>query len=597
MPALDTPPDPTFMSLPCHERRWQRTVSEVTPTSADSCLPWGIRIGPTNVAAMGRDGWNFAEVFERISDHIGDALAQQQLDRAMTWSQFNRRSNGVAASLLGAGLVEQDKVAQYLYNCPEYLESVYASFKAGQAVVNTNYRYTADELVYLWDNADVAAVVFHGAFSDQCAAVRERLAKIKVWLWVDDGSGPCPDFALPYEDCAALGTDDNVVGPWGRSGDHLLLLYTGGTTGMPKGVMWRQADLFGALDANNRRRLAPEVDLDAMTDRIERAGPRNLPGAPLMHGTGLFNAISNLMIGGSVITMAGRRFDPIELLETIETHRINSMSIVGDAFAKPILRALDTEPGRFDISSLRVIVSSGVIWSAETKAGLLAHNERLIMVDTLGSSEAIGMATSTTTADSLNEHNESGAATARFTLGPTTRVVTDDGRDVVPGSGELGRVALRGFTPIGYYKDEAKSASTFQIIDGERYSIPGDWAEVTRDGAVKLLGRGSQCINTGGEKVYPEEVEEALKLHPAIRDAAVVGVADERFGQAVCALVETEADQMLDADEVIAHVKARLAGYKAPKRVIEVASLNRAANGKLDYRRLSDLAESPRPDR
>lgn len=548
---------------------------------------------PTSVAVMGRDGWNFAEVFERISDHIGDALAQQQLDRAMTWSQFNRRANGVAAGLLSAGLVEQDKVAQYLYNCPEYLESVYASFKAGQAVVNTNYRYTADELVYLWDNADVAAVVFHGTFSDQCAAVRERLAGIKAWLWVDDDSGPCPDFAAPYEQWAAAGTDDNVAGGWGRSGDHLLLLYTGGTTGMPKGVMWRQADLFGALDANNRRRLPPEVDLDAMTDRIERAGPRNLPGAPLMHGTGLFNAISNLMIGGSVITMAGRRFDPIELLGTIETHRINSMSIVGDAFAKPILRALDAEPGRFDISSLRVIVSSGVIWSAETKAGLLAHNDRLIMVDTLGSSEAIGMATSTTTADSVNEHNESGAATARFTLGPTTRVVTEDGRDVVAGSGELGRVALRGFTPIGYYKDDAKTASTFQMIDGERYSIPGDWAEVTADGAVKLLGRGSQCINTGGEKVYPEEVEEALKLHPAIRDAAVVGVADERFGQAVCALVEIEAGEALDADAVIAHTKARLAGYKAPKRIIEVASLNRAANGKLDYRRLSDLAESP----
>lgn len=547
----------------------------------------------TSVTVMGRDGWNFAEVFERISDHIGDALAQQQLDRAMTWSQFNRRANGVAAGLLSAGLVEQDKVAQHLYNCPEYLESVYASFKAGQAVVNTNYRYTADELIYLWDNADVAAVVFHGTFSDQCAAVRERLAGIKAWLWVDDDSGPCPDFAVPYEQWAAAGTDDNVAGGWGRSGDHLLLLYTGGTTGMPKGVMWRQADLFGALDANNRRRLPPEVDLDAMTDRIERAGPRNLPGAPLMHGTGLFNAISNLMIGGSVITMAGRRFDPIELLGTIETHRINSMSIVGDAFAKPILRALDAEPGRFDISSLRVIVSSGVIWSAETKAGLLAHNDRLIMVDTLGSSEAIGMATSTTTADSVNEHNESGAATARFTLGPTTRVVTEDGRDVVPGSGELGRVALRGFTPIGYYKDDAKTASTFQMIDGERYSIPGDWAEVTADGAVKLLGRGSQCINTGGEKVYPEEVEEALKLHPAIRDAAVVGVADERFGQAVCALVEIEAGEVLDADAVIAHTKARLAGYKAPKRIIEVASLNRAANGKLDYRRLSDLAESP----
>jgi acyl-CoA synthetase (AMP-forming)/AMP-acid ligase II len=293
--------------------------------------------------------------------------------------------------------------------------------------------------------------------------------------------------------------------------------------------------------------------------------------------------------------MAGRRFDPIELLETIGAFRINSMSIVGDAFAKPILRVLDAEPDRFDISSLRVIVSSGVIWSAETKAGLLAHNERLIMVDTLGSSEAIGMATSTTTAESLAQSDGSGASTtttARFTLGPSTRVVTEDGRDVVPGSGELGRVALRGFTPIGYYKDEAKSATTFQIIDGERYSIPGDWAEVTADGAVKLLGRGSQCINTGGEKVYPEEVEEALKLHPSVRDAAVVGVPDERFGHAVCALIEAEPDQVVDAEDIIAHVKQRLAGYKAPKRIITMASLSRAANGKLDYQRLTEIADS-----
>jgi acyl-CoA synthetase (AMP-forming)/AMP-acid ligase II len=542
----------------------------------------------TSVGPVSATGWNFADVFEQITGHIGDELAQQQLDRAFSWSEFNRRANGVAEALLGHGLSEQAKVSQYLYNCPEYLESVYAAFKAGLAVVNTNYRYTADELVYLWDNADTAAVVFHGSFTEQCAQVRDRLEGIRLWLWVDDGSGPCPDFAEPYERAAASGSDHNTSTAWGRSGDHLMLLYTGGTTGMPKGVMWRQDDLFGALDANNRRRLPPEPDLRAATARIERAGPRNLPGAPLMHGTGLFNAISNLIVGGSVITMAGRRFDPQELLDTIEQHRINSMSIVGDAFAKPILRALDAEPDRWDISSLRVIVSSGVIWSAESKSGLLRHNERLIMVDTLGSSEAIGMATSTTTAESLDGSNDH--ATARFVLGPTTRVVTDDGRDVVPGSGELGRVALRGFTPIGYYKDAEKSAATFQIIDGIRYSIPGDWAEVTADGAVRLLGRGSQCINTGGEKVYPEEVEEALKLHPTVRDAAVVGVPDERFGQAVCALVEAESGQQIDAEALISHVKGRLAGYKAPKRIVTVASLGRAANGKLDYQRLSALA-------
>jgi 3-oxocholest-4-en-26-oate---CoA ligase len=304
-----------------------------------------------------------------------------------------------------------------------------------------------------------------------------------------------------------------------------------------------------------------------------------MPAAPLMHGTGLFNAISNLMIGGSITTMVGRHFSAVEFLDDVQRHAINSTSIVGDAFAKPILRALDAEPDRWDISNLRVIVSSGVMWSKETKDGLLRHNPRLIMVDALGSSEAIGMATNTTT-------SESTAETARFVLGPMTRVVTDDGRDVAPGSGELGRVALRGRTPIGYYKDEAKSAQTFVVIDGDRYSIPGDYATVEADGTVTLLGRGSQCINTGGEKVYPEEVEECLKLHPSVADAAVVGVPDEKWGEAITALVEAHAGHEVDGPALIDHVKARLAAYKAPKQVVAVTTIGRAANGKLDYKRL-----------
>ncbi len=527
-------------------------------------------------------GWNIADAFETIADQIPDALAQQQGDRIFTWAEFDRRADGVARALLDAGLVEQDKVAQYLYNCPEYIESLSTYFKAGMATVNTNYRYAADELVYIWDNADVIAVVFHGEFVPNIDEVRDRVPRIRLWLWVDDGTHPCPDWATPYED-AARSAPGRVQGPWGRSPDHLFLLYTGGTTGMPKGVMWRQDDMFRALDANNRRRMPPEQDLDALEARVTKPGPKGMPGAPLMHGTGLFNAISTLMIGGSVTTMEGRHFDPVELLDTIERHGINSMAIVGDAFAKPILRALDAEPDRWDISSLRVIVSSGVIWSKETKDGLLRHNPRLIMVDALGSSEALGMATNTTTA-------ESGGGTAKFELGPNTRVVTEDGRDVVPGSGELGRVAMRGYTPIGYYKDPDKSAATFQVIDGERYSIPGDWAEVLADGTVQLLGRGSQCINTGGEKVYPEEVEECLKLHPTVHDAAVVGLPDERFGQAINALVEPEPGHTIDAAELIDHVKAHLARYKAPKHVYEVDSIGRAVNGKLDYRALTELA-------
>jgi 3-oxocholest-4-en-26-oate---CoA ligase len=532
------------------------------------------------------NGWNIADIFEEVAATIPDQLALQHGDVSRTWSEFDSRADGVAGTLLGSGLVEQDKIAQYLYNSPEYLESVLGAFKAGFAVVNTNYRYTADELVYLWDNADTRCVVYHGAFDDRVDAVRDRLPEIRLWLRVDDGSGPCPTWALDYE--TAVATNQTVGAgraPWGRSGDHLLLLYTGGTTGMPKGVMWRQDDLVGALDASNRRRLPDAPTAGAVAGRISGPGPRGLPGAPLMHGTGFFNAISTMMLGGSTTTLTGRHFDVTELLDTIESRSINSISIVGDAFAKPMLRALDAEPDRWDISSLRVIVSSGVMWSRETKQGLLRHNERLIMVDTLGSSEAIGMASNVSTKESAGDDT-----TARFALGPNTRVVTEDGRDVIPGSDELGRVALRGRTPIGYYKDEAKSAATFQVIDGVRYSIPGDWATVAADGSVQLLGRGSQCINTGGEKVYPEEVEETLKTHPAVRDSAVVGVPDERFGEAICALIELEPDRSVSDEELSVHVRSHLAGYKSPRHLVRVPTVGRAVNGKLDYRALREAA-------
>jgi acyl-CoA synthetase (AMP-forming)/AMP-acid ligase II len=533
--------------------------------------------------------WNFADSWEAIARAIPDAPAQYGFSHRdgselhFAWGEFDRRANGVARALIESGATHQDKVAQYMYNCPQYLESIFATFKAGLAPVNTNYRYTPDELVYIWDNADVVAVVFHGSFADTIDGLRQRVPRVALWLWVDDGSGECPTWATDYEAMASQAGAEPVMGSWGRSGDDLLLIYTGGTTGMPKGVMWRQEDLLLALDDANRVKLPPTPDVDALVARTTRIGPRNLPAAPLMHGTGLFNAMSNLMMAGSIVTMRGRKFDPVELLDTIELLRVNSMSIVGDAFAKPILRALDAEPTRWDLSSLRVIISSGVMFAAETKAGLLRHNERLIMVDALGSSEAIGMAQNTTTADGSSK-------TATFQLGPRTKVLTEEGREVLPGSGELGRVALRGHTPIGYYKDPEKSAKTFVVFDGVRWSIPGDWASVDADGTVQLLGRGSQCINTGGEKVYPEEVEEVLKLHPAVADAAVVGLPDDRFGQAITALVEPLPDRTIVEAELIAHVKVHLAAYKAPKRVLAVDTVGRAGNGKLDYKALTERA-------
>jgi acyl-CoA synthetase (AMP-forming)/AMP-acid ligase II len=525
-------------------------------------------------------GWNFADVWEIVADAVPDAPAQIHGDRVVSWQDFDRRADGVASWLLSLGVSHQDKVAHYLYNCPEYLESLFGIYKVGLAPVNTNYRYADEELLYLWDNADAVAVVFHGTFVERIEVLRNKLPKIKGWLWVDDGSGPCPDWATPYE-TAAASASARVVAPWGRNGDDLYLLYTGGTTGMPKGVMWRQDDLVGTLAASFVSLVdgSGEPDLEAGRKVITKPGGVGLPACPLMHGTGAFTAFSTMSSGGCIVTLTNRTFDPEELLDTIEAHKVNVMAVVGDAFCKPMLRALDANPGRWDISSLMAIVSSGVMWSEETKQGLLKHHPGMLLSDNFSSSEALGMGASVSTASGTSE-------TAKFRLGENARVITDDGRDVVPGSGEVGIVAVKGRTPVGYYKDPAKSEATFRIIDGARYSVPGDFATVESDGTLRLLGRGSVCINTGGEKVFPEEVEEVLKLHPSVRDAVAVGVPDEKFGEAITAVVEAVPGETIDEGDVIAHVKQKLAAYKAPKRVVVVDTIGRAPNGKVDYKTL-----------
>jgi 3-oxocholest-4-en-26-oate---CoA ligase len=531
-------------------------------------------------------GWNFADMWEVVAQELPDADAQVQGARRVSWSEFDRRANGVARALLDAGVDEQDKVAQYLYNCPEYMESMFATFKAGLSPVNTNYRYLDDELAYLWTNGDVAAVVFHGSFTERVESVRDRVPGVKLWLWVDDGSGPCPDWAQPYAAAADAGTDEPVAGPWGRDGDHLLLLYTGGTTGMPKGVMWRQDDLVRNLVGTLNpavRTTEPDDDLTTVREAVQQPGMRGIPACPLMHGTGMFTQLIVLSGGGCTITLEERSLDIEEMLSTIEREGVNTIAIVGDAFAKPMLRALDANPGRWDISSLFMVSSSGVMWSEEVKQGLLKHHPGMMLIDAFSSSEAVGMGQSVSTAAGTS-------TTAKFEVGENTKVITDDGREVQPGSGETGRVAVGGYQPIGYYKDPEKSAATFIEFEGKRYSVPGDYAQVEADGSLTLLGRGSVCINTGGEKVFPEEVEEALKTHEAVTDAVAVGVPDEKFGEAITAVVELAPGSAFDEADVIAHVKSKLAHYKAPKRVLSIDTIGRAPNGKVDYKRLKSWA-------
>ena len=542
--------------------------------------------------------WNYADLFERVAMCVPEWVAQIHGDRQFTWAEMDRRADALAADLLKQGLREQSKVAAYLYNGPEYLETYFAAFKAGLAPVNTNYRYGPEEIRYLFHNSDAEAVVFHASFTSVLEAVRPNLPGIKVWYVVDDVAGVVgerPTWAVPYEEAVAERTDQPraVRGPWGRSGDHLLLLYTGGTTGMPKGVMWRQDDLFNVLGAAGYVPLgmAPIVDIDELAPRFEAfrlaglsSGPRLMPGCPLMHGTGQFSALIALMLGGSVVSLSQRGFSAEEMFDTIEGQHVNITVIVGDAFAKPMLATLNEYPTRWDLSDLKQITSSGVMWSQETKAALLEHLPDVSLVDSYGSSEAVGLGTSVSVKGQAER-------TAEFQLGPTVHVFTDDNRRVEPGSNEQGFVAISGFVPIGYYKDPEKSAKTFRTIDGVRYSIPGDFATVNADGGLHLLGRGSVCINTGGEKVFPEEVEEVLKRHPLVADAVCVGVPDDRFGEVIVAMVQAaDASAPLEEATLVEHVRGHLARYKAPRFVVSVDTIGRSPAGKVDYKRLQTEA-------
>jgi acyl-CoA synthetase (AMP-forming)/AMP-acid ligase II len=520
---------------------------------------------------------------------VPDRPCQIQGDRVVTWRAFERRADAVAADLVAGGLGHQSKVACYLHNGVEYLEVMFAAFKASMVPVNTNYRYGPEEIHSLFDNADVEAVVFHARFTDLLDGIRGRLAQVRRWYVVGDETGGGPEWATPYEDVATSGVPlDRQALTWRRSGDDLLLLYTGGTTGMPKGVMWRQDDLFNVLGAGGNALLGvpPAADVDEVAARVDPAEPGAVVmvvACPLMHGTGQFSALIALVGGGAVVSLVDRHLDIAELFRTIERRRATNLVIVGQAFAGPMLEELESHPGRYDLSSLSMISSSGVMWSQENKAGLLRHIPQVLLFDSFGSSEAVGLGGSVST---------SGAAerTAQFAIGPNNAVFTDDGRRVEPGSNEMGMVAVGGFIPVGYYKDEAKSAVTFRTVEGRRWSIPGDYATVNADGTIHLLGRGSVCINTGGEKVFPEEVEEALKTHPAVRDAVVVGLPDERFGETICAVVEPAGNGEIDAAALRAHVVSRLAPYKAPRSVVTVESIARAANGKVDYARLRRVA-------
>jgi acyl-CoA synthetase (AMP-forming)/AMP-acid ligase II len=533
---------------------------------------------------------HWATVWESVSDAVPGAPAVTNGAITRSWREFDDRSARLAAAYVDAGLRTDSKVALYLYNGNEYLEAQFGCFKMRGVAINVNYRYLDDELWYLLDNSDAEALVFHSSLGDRVGRVIDRLPDVRLLIEVDDGGGTLGDRALRYDDVlAGFEPMPRIT----RSEDDTYMLYTGGTTGMPKGVMYPiggHTGFFADL-------VFPAIGLPPTHDAAEIArivgdlhaqggATVSVTGAPLMHGTGLWlGAMMHHAAGGHVVTLTNHSLDAHEMLGAIQQHRCSHATIVGDSFSKPIIAALDEAAHRgepYDTSSLKMIISSGVMWTTEVKEALLERMPQLILFDAIGSTEG-SMGNQITVRGARTE-------TARFEKGPYTKVFKEDDTEVVPGSGEVGMVAAGGMVPLGYFKDPEKSARTFRTIDGVRYSFPGDLAEIAADGTLVLLGRGSQVINSGGEKIFPEEVEEAVKRHDGVVDCLVVGVDDERFGQAVTAVASLAPGAEATEAAVIATVKEQLAGYKAPKHVVFVGEVPRAPNGKADYRTARELA-------
>ena len=528
---------------------------------------------------------NLAAIHEAIADAIPDEECLVFRDRRFSWRQIRDRTRRLASVLRGAGLgchtereglenweSGQDHVALYLYNGNEYLEGMLGAFKARCAPFNVNYRYVEEELVYLFDNADAKAVIFHASFAPTLEKVRDHLPQVRLWLEVDDGSGEHLDGAVPYE--ATLAAADPEA-PEGLSPDDLYILYTGGTTGMPKGVLWRQEEILRAALLPPR----VEPDLEAVVERARQgAGKmRAMPTPPFMHGAAHWAAFTMWHVGGTVFVQSEpRKFDAHDIWQTVARERITALTIVGDAFARPMLDAL--ADGAYDARSLRSVSSGGAILTASVKDELLAALPGARVVDVLGSSES---------GQQASQVSRSGtkATTGDFELEAGNAVLKEDRSGLVEeGSGEHGWLARTGPVPLGYYKDEAKTAETFPEIGGVRYSVPGDRAVAREGGGVSLLGRDSVTINSGGEKIFAEEVEHALKHHPAIYDAVVTGTPNERFGQQVTAVVALREGETADEASLRAECERHVARYKIPRAFVFVDEVLRAPSGKADYR-------------
>ncbi len=528
--------------------------------------------------------YNFADLFELAADKVPDRTALIDKRREINFRDLDERSTRFAHALLDAGVKAGDHVGILATNCIEWVEAMYGVYKIRARVVNVNFRYVEEEMRYLFDNSDMVALVYQREYAPIVIAARDAQPKLKTFFRIEWDDSDADDTLEPIEFEAAIasGSPDRDFSE--RSDDDVYLLYTGGTTGMPKGVMWRQEDVYfalgGGIDALTGERVTSPFDASNKINTDVPDGMVSLPIPPLMHGAGQFSIFRATCEGNTAVIVD--KFDAEETWRLVEKYKINMIGVTGDAMARPLAAAL-AEPGAsYDLSSMFVISSGGAIFSEAVKQELRAQLPKTLLIDAFGASE-VGH-------QGMNlGANETGKP--RFIVDASTAVLDDDLKPIEPGSGVVGRVARRGRMPIGYYKDEAKTASTFMVDgNGVRWVIPGDRATVEADGSITLLGRGSVCINSGGEKIYPEEVEAALKSHDAIFDAVVVGVPDDRWGERVAAVVQLRPGHALTLPELDAHARMKVSAYKVPRQLTIVEEVLRSPSGKADYRWAKTIA-------
>jgi acyl-CoA synthetase (AMP-forming)/AMP-acid ligase II len=532
---------------------------------------------------------NIADLAEHAIDAVPDRVALICGDDQLTYAQLEDRANRLAHYLIDQGVRKDDKVGLYCRNRIEIVIAMLATVKAGAILVNVNFRYVEGELRYLFDNSDMVALVHERQYADRVAKVLPETPNVKTVLVVEDGSDK--DFqrygGVEFYAAIEQGSPERDFGE--RSADDIYLLYTGGTTGFPKGVMWRHEDIYrvllGGTDFATGEYVKDEYDLAKQA----AAGPPMIrfPIPPMIHGATQSATWMALFSGGTIVLAP--EFDADAVWRTVHEHKVNLLFFTGDAMARPLLDAL-SKANDYELSSLFLLASTAALFSPSIKEKLVELLPNRVITDSIGSSETGFGGTS------VVAKGEAHTGGPRVTIDKWTVVLDDDGNEVKPGSGLRGVIAKRGHVPVGYYKDEEKSAATFKVINGVRYAIPGDYAQVEADGTVTMLGRGSVSINSGGEKIYPEEVEAALKGHPDVFDALVVGVPDERYGQCVAAVVHPRAGTRPALGDLDRFVRSEIAGYKVPRALWYVDEVKRSPAGKPDYRWAKEQTQVRPPD-